>query len=171
MPGVFSPTRLGDAWLLDGGLVNPVPVSLCRALGADIIIAVDVNSDLVGRRFVESDAATRGGPSGREMVDTILAQLPGGVRTQLAPLAASLLQPSPATPGYFEVLANAINIMQDHISRTRMAGEPPHVLLRPQLGEMRWMDFQQAGPAIAEGRACVERSVEALRRFFPAMPA
>lgn len=168
MPGIFSPTRLGEDWLLDGGLVNPVPVSLCRALGADIIIAVDVNSDLVGRRFTEPETAA---PSlsapRREMLDAIMAQLPAGVRAQLSPLAAGLLQPSPTAPGYFEVLANAINIMQDHISRTRLAGEPPHVLLRPQLGEMRWMDFQQTSPAIAEGRACVERSVQALRRYFP----
>jgi NTE family protein len=166
MPGVFSPTRLGEAWLLDGGLVNPVPVSLCRALGADIIIAVDVNSDLVGRRFTGPAAA--GGPPQPEMLKTILAQLPNGVRTQLAPLAANLLQPGPATPGYFEVLANAINIMQDQISRARLAGEPPHVLLRPELGDMQWMDFQRATPAIAEGRACVGRSLDALRRYIPA---
>ena len=49
IPGILSPARHADRWLVDGGLVNPVPVSVCRALGADVVIAVNLNGDLVGR--------------------------------------------------------------------------------------------------------------------------
>ena len=169
IPGVFSPIRMNDAWLLDGGLVNPVPVSLCRAFGADIIVAVDLNGELLGRRFIENGPgkSITSASARRDFVDGILEQLPSGLRAQFGPLAVKLLQPEPAAPGYFEVLANALNIMQDHITRARIAGEPPHVLLRPRLADLRWMEFQRARETIAEGRACVERANLSLRKYFP----
>jgi NTE family protein len=69
-------------------------------------------------------------------------------------------------PGYFDVLATAINIMQDHITRTRLAGEPPHVMLVPRLRSIGLMEFNRAEEAIAEGRACVEQALPALRRYL-----
>ncbi len=48
LPGIFAPVKYGDTWLVDGGLSNPVPVSVCRALGADTIIAVNLNGELGG---------------------------------------------------------------------------------------------------------------------------
>ena len=50
LPGLFTPAQYEGHVLVDGGLVNPVPVSLCRAMGADVVIAVDLNWDLIGRR-------------------------------------------------------------------------------------------------------------------------
>jgi NTE family protein len=64
------------------------------------------------------------------------------------------------------VLANSINIMQDHITRARLAGEPPHVLLAPRLGEIGLMEFSRAAEAIAEGRDCVAQALTAIRRFL-----
>jgi len=169
MPGILSPVRIDDDWTLDGGLVNPVPVSLCRALGADIIIAVDLNGELLGRRFpLQGAAAEPEQPSGHEWLSAALKQLPAPLAAQFGPLAAKMLDPGPAAPGYFDVLTNALNIMQDHITRTRLAGEPPHVLLRPNLGGIGWMDFHRAKESIAEGRDCVERAEPALRRYLPA---
>lgn len=165
IPGIFSPVLRDERWLLDGGLVNPVPVSLGRALGADVIIAVDLNSDLLGRRFVDTNPANR---DSREFADQMIGQLPSVLQAPLRPIAAKLLQPQPSVPGYFDVLANALNIMQDHITRTRLAGEPPHVLLQPRLGDMRWVDFHRAADAIAEGRACVDRAMPALQRYLDA---
>src|SRR5581483_5719035 len=71
----------------------------------------------------------------------------------------------PASPGYFEVLANSINIMQDHITRTRLAGEPPHVMLLPRLRQIGLMEFSRAREAIAEGRLCVEQALPMIRRL------
>lgn len=168
LPGIFSPARLGDKWLLDGGLSNPVPVSLCRAMGADVIIAVNLNSDLLGRRFQSEpkpSAATEQPALPNEFVSRLLTQLPRGLREQVAAIAPRLLQHEPASLGYFEVLANSINIMQDHITRARLAGEPPHVMLAPRLHHITLMEFNRANEAIAEGRLCVEQALPIIRRL------
>jgi len=168
LPGIFSPARIGDRWLVDGGLSNPVPVSLCRAMGADVIIAVNLNSDLLGRRF-QSEPTPPGAAEQsslpKEFVGGLLAQLPRGLREQAATIAPRLLQREPASLGYFEVLANSINIMQDHITRARLAGEPPHVMLLPRLRQISLMEFNRAKEAIAEGRLCVEQALPMIRRF------
>lgn len=169
MPGIIRPAEHEGQWLLDGGLVNPVPVSTCRALGAEIIIAVNVNGELLARRFdkkplKQSDKTTKRIPN--EFFSQLVAQMPDGVKQQIALLAPKLLQPEARTPGYFQVIATAINIMQDHITRTRLAGEPPHVLLVPRLGHIGLLDFNRAKDAIAEGRACVERALPLLHEYI-----
>ena len=163
IPGVFSPFRMSDACFLDGDLVNPVPVSLCRALGADIIIAVDLNGDRLGKRWVRETTTS----AGREFTERIIEQLPAMLRDRMKPIATDLLSPREPVPGYFEVLVNALDIMEDHIPRARLAGEPPHVLLRPQLANLNWMEFQRGREAIAEGRACVEYANLSLSKYFP----
>ena len=160
MPGIFSPTRHDDRWLIDGGLVNPVPVSLARALGADIVIAVDLNSELVGRRFSGSgidQAAPTTAPAA-------LAQAPQWLMDAVGPILQHVLQAGSNYPSYFEVLANSLNIMQDRITRTRLAGDPPDVLLCPRLGEFSWLDFHRANEAIAEGLGCVRAAEPMIRR-------
>ncbi|WP_209318446.1 patatin-like phospholipase family protein [Falsiroseomonas selenitidurans] len=167
LPGLFSPALREGRWLVDGGLCNPVPVSVCRALGAEIIIAVNLNGDLLGRRFeVPSEPpppAPRPPPEG---LAEAVRQLPLALRDQAALLGARLFPPGAATPGYFDVLANSINIMQDQITRTRLAGDPPHVLLLPRLREIGLMEFHRGPEAIAEGRACVEQALPLLRRYL-----
>jgi len=168
MPGIFRPFKIGDQWLLDGGLVNPVPVSTCRALGADVIIAVNVNGELLARRFDKKprkhpERKTKRTPN--EFLTQLHSQMPAAIRQQIDILAPKLLQPEARTPGYFQVIATAINIMQDHITRTRLAGEPPHVLLVPKTGNIGLLDFNRAKEAIAEGRACVERALPLLQEY------
>ena len=160
MPGIFSPTRHDDRWLIDGGLVNPVPVSLARALGADIVIAVDLNADLVGRRFGESDM----NPVTSTTASAVSSQAPQWLMDAVGPILQRVLRAGPDYPGYFEVLANSLNIMQDRITRTRLAGDPPDVLLCPRLGEFSWLDFHRANDAIAEGLACVKAAEPMIRR-------
>lgn len=169
LPGIFRPAEYDDKWLLDGGLVNPVPVSTCRALGADVIIAVNLNGELLGRRFKDktrkrAERKTKRIPN--EFLAQLMKQMPDGVKQQIALLAPKLLQPEARTPGYFQVIATAINIMQDHITRTRLAGEPPHVLLVPRLGDIGLLEFNRAKDAIAEGRACVERALPTIREYL-----
>jgi len=83
-----------------------------------------------------------------------------------AQIALRLLPPGPSTPGYFDVLNNSIYIMQDHITRTRLAGEPPHVMLMPRVENIGTMEFTRAKEAVAEGRACVEAALPMLRRYI-----
>lgn len=168
LPGIFSPAHNGDRWLVDGGLVNPVPISACRALGADIVIAVNLNGDIMGRRF-KTEPTT---PIGRfaavppEFLRRLIDQVPASLRKQAAVVAPKLLQSAPSRPGYFDVLANSINIMQDQITRSRLAGEPPHVMLVPRLGDIGLMEYHRAAEAIAEGRACVDQAMPILRRYI-----
>jgi NTE family protein len=167
-PGIFSPARIEDRWLVDGGLCNPVPVSVCRALGAQIIIAVNLNHDLLGRRFeAQADAEAAAKPVGvpKELLARLLRQLPVGLREHAAQIAPDLLAQGPSIPGYFGVLANSINIMQDYITRARLAGDPPHVMLLPRLRHIRLMEYNRANEAIAEGRLCVEEAMPMLKRF------
>jgi len=167
-PGILSPARSGDQWLVDGGLSNPVPVSVCRALGAEVIIAVNLNHDLVGRRFqTEPDTQPAAGRTHvpKEFIARLLNQLPAGLREQASQIAPHLLARGLSTPGYFDVLANAINIMQDYITRARLAGEPPHAMLLPRLRHITLMEFNRAKEAIAEGRLCVEQAMPMLGRL------
>jgi NTE family protein len=164
LPGIFSPHRIGERWLVDGGLSNPVPVSVCRALGAELIVAVNLNGDLVGRRFTPRNVPSPG--PGGEFLRRILDQLPDAIRVQAAHIVPRLLAGEPSRPGYFDVVASSINIMQDQITRTRLAGEPPHVLLMPRLQEIGLMEFNRGREAIAEGRRCAEEALPALERYL-----
>jgi NTE family protein len=169
MPGVLRPVQRSDDWLIDGGLVNPVPVSLCRALGADIIVAVNLNSDLVGRRFQADDRpheVSESEPVGPEFLGKLLEQVPGSLRDHAARIASQLLPAQAMTPAYFHVLANSLNIMEDQITRTRLAGEPPHVMLAPQLGQIGPFEFHRAAEAIAEGRASLQQALPHLLRYL-----
>jgi NTE family protein len=91
--------------------------------------------------------------------------VPVGLREQAAQIAARLLPRVSSTPGYFDVLTNSMHIMQDYITRARLAGEPPHVMLIPRLRHIRLMEFNRAEEAIAEGRLCAEQALPMLRRF------
>lgn len=168
LPGILSPARVNGKWLVDGGLSNPVPVSVCRALGAEVTIAVNLNGDLLGRRFA-SEPDTRTTLPSRvpsEFFARVLKQLPAPLRAQANQIVPQLLPQGLSTPGYFDVLANSINIMQDHITRARLAGEPPHVMLAPRLRDIGLMEFNRAREAIAEGRYCVEQALPTLRHYI-----
>ena len=168
LPGILSPARVGGKWLVDGGLSNPVPVSVCRALGAEVIIAVNLNGDLLGRRFASEPAVETTLPPRlpSDFLNRVLKELPAPLREQAAQIAPQLLPKGTSTPGYFDVLANCINIMQDHITRARLAGEPPHVMLVPRLHDLGLMEFNRAKEAIAEGRYCVEQALPMLRHYL-----
>jgi NTE family protein len=166
LPGIFSPKRIEDHWLVDGGLVNPVPVSACRALGADVVIAINLNGDRVGRRLTRAKtekAPGEGRNGGKDFLDRIQSQMPVAIRRQAALLAPRLLQLGFAGPGYFDVIANSINIMQAQITMSRLATERPNVILAPNLRNIGLLEFNRAGEAIAEGRACVARALPEIR--------
>ena len=163
LPGLFAPVRIDGIWFVDGGLVNPVPVSTCRALGATFVIAVNLNGELVGRRRVRTNKA---GGDNTGMIETVLGSLPESWRPTVAQAVEKYLGSSDQVPGYFEILANSINIMQDRITRSRLAGEPPHALLVPRLGDMGILDFEDAKKAMEEGRKTAEYALPEIRRML-----
>jgi NTE family protein len=148
LPGLFKPVRHGEHWLVDGGLVNPVPITACRAMGANLVIAVNLNGDLVGRR-------RRSEPSRSSMVSDVTWW--ERVSSVFSRNGKSEKEEAPTGPGFFDVLSSSINIMQDRITRSRMAGDPPEIVIAPRLEHLELMDYARGGEAIEEGRAAVRR--------------
>jgi NTE family protein len=169
MPGIFVPFKHEKQWLVDGGLVNPVPVSVCRAMGADIVIAVNLNSGLVGKRRTQKTKA-KNGPSTKEkkpsgkLREQLTAYLDSTVKRGKA-LIPAWLGPGglDRDPSLFEVMATATNIMQDRITRQRLAGDPPDILITPRLSHIGLLEYNRAGDAIREGRHAFDLSLPLLK--------
>ena len=148
LPGVFKPLRMNGHWLIDGALVNPVPVSVCRALGAQMVICVNLNADIMGKHHeVEMKAAANGGNT------------PNGENGVTEQLLNTIMYPRPGNPRTFEVMVAALNIVQDRIARSRLAGEPPDVSINPRVGHVGLLDFHRAEELIDLGEAAVERAM------------
>lgn len=160
IPGLFSPVHLKGQWLVDGGLTNPVPVSLCRAMGADVVIAVNLNSDIVGKhsrgRIDRREKPVDPNPVEMEFFGSVLTSFKLGLYKNKKSLLSKLLGENIESPGVFEVMASAINIMQDRITRARMAGDPPDINLSPRLSKIGLLEFDRAGQAIDEGMECAK---------------
>jgi NTE family protein len=168
LPGIFTPVRVDGRWLADGGLVNPVPVNLCRAMGAEVVIAVDLNNNRMGnQRYrvpseVNQTAVARAG--WREKLGSYL---PTGFLNSDAEKTNG-----PPAPGFGEVMGASLAIMQDRISRSRLAGDPPDLLISPRLGHIEPLDFSGGRPTIEEGHASVRRMLPALNHLLnPGLPA
>ena len=159
LPGLFCPVRYQDRWLVDGGLVDPLPVSLCRALGADRVIAVNLNGNIVGRHF-------SGRPSRLAGPSPLLARLSAGLQAMLGSDGNAEAADADEPPGLFDVMAGAIHIMQDRITRARMAGDPPDVVLAPRVAHLGLMDFDQASAAMTAGLECVRLHLPLLRNVL-----
>ncbi|MHB1143455.1 MAG: patatin-like phospholipase RssA [Thiobacillus sp.] len=163
LPGLFTPVQRDGSWLVDGGLVNPVPVSLCRAMGADVVIAVDLNTDLLGRHLKPRPAKstrTRAPAESDTLTDAVMAR----IQTGMSQLGINHRDDDgPRPPAMLDVLATSINIMQVLITRSRLAGEPADVMVTPQLADLGLMEFHRAGIAIDAGRRAVEIALPSLQ--------
>lgn len=155
LPGLFSPVKKDDRWMLDGGLVNPVPVSACRALGADVVIAVNLNAQLVGRHLTRATS--------HEVSEE---KATSEERSIWQKITDAFTSDEGEDPTLFDVIATSINVMQDRITRSRMAGDPPEVTLVPQLEDFAIMDFHRAGEAIEEGRKLVREKADDIRGWI-----
>lgn len=163
LPGVFPPVRSQNRWLIDGGLVNPVPVSLCRALGADYVIAVNLNGDIVGKHFYQQRQKSDSLVEEHVAEDGFAENITRALKEYSSRLFGS--NGKLRVPGFFDTLASSINITQDRITRSRMAGDPPDITLTPKLSHLGLLEFFRADEAIAEGEACVERMISQLQHF------
>jgi NTE family protein len=169
LPGMFAPSRFKkDKLLVDGGLVNPVPVSLARAMGGEVVIAVNLNGDLIGRHFfVHREEAEVSEEDSERLLAEIedkdstiarwAARMKAGFGVRLDSYISSLRKEESPDPGLFDVIAGSIDIMQDRITRSRMAGEPPDIHITPQLSHVGLMDFDRSNECIEEGRAATRR--------------
>jgi NTE family protein len=169
LPGIFSPVAIDGQLLLDGALVNPVPVSVCRALGARLVIAVNLNADIFSkhRAPIPSEGEVKNlAPDNGEALALIANAQPIKTFAYASPTRKT------ASPGMFGVMVSSLGIIQDRLSRSRLAGDPPDVVIAPRLGQIGLLEFHRAEESIAEGQASVARSLpflaEALNVLAPA---
>lgn len=157
LPGLFPAVRNDQRWLVDGGLVNPVPVTVCRALGADIVIAVNLNSGIIGKRNYETPEVTAEDKRG------VLSSFKQQAKEYSNSIFPNRDEKDEA-PGLFHAIANSVNIFQDRITRSRLAGDPADVLLSPHLAHIGMLEFHRAAEAIEEGEGCVQTATAEIHR-------
>ena len=148
LPGVFQPIRLNNRWLVDGALVNPVPVSVCRALGANVVIAINLTGESFGRGTVIQDHSAEA--ITEDVIDST-SGTPLGSQHARRILRRQLIGGEHGPPGISSVMVEAFNIIQDRIARSRLAGDPPDVLMSPKLGRIGLFEFHRAAEAIEIG--------------------
>jgi NTE family protein len=168
LPGIFRPVQINGRWLIDGALVNPIPVSVCRALGARIVIAVNLNSDVFGKGSVIHDQEAYADP----LAAIEDARLPGSNgRAAVHLLHRQIFGKGNGAPGISSVMMDAINITQDRIARSRLAGDPPDITISPKVGNIGLFDFHRAGEAIELGAQAAEKQIEELKQVVRALAA
>ena len=157
LPGVFPPVKIDNQWLVDGALVNPVPVSVCRALGCQLVIAVNLAGDIIGK--ARKAGASVPTAAGFDLLALLEAPQPHYVPppSALNALTRRIFRRDYEGPSMFGVMVSSFSIITDRITRSRLAGEPPDVHIVPRLGHIGLLEFDRAEEAITEGEAAVER--------------
>ncbi len=157
LPGVFPPVKYDNRFLVDGALVNPCPVSPCQALGARMTIAVDLNADLIGK-------ATKPGTSyqtitGFDVFDNKDVEPEKQKQFSSYSLTRRLFRRQENNPSLFGVMVSALGIIQDRLTRSRLAGEPPDVHIRPSTGHIGLLEFEKAKELIKLGEEAGEKAI------------
>ena len=162
LPGVFTPVRRDREWLVDGALVNPVPVSVCRAAGAELVIAVNVNADQLGR--IRIGGGRRSSPAAGLEPD--LVEQSRALKGRGGTVWQQLARRERSAPSLLSVMVAALNITQDRITRARLAGDPPDVTITPDLGHIGLLEFDRAAEAIAAGERAAAGAIAELQALL-----
>lgn len=141
LPGIFEPVICSNRVLVDGALVNPVPTSVCRAYEQPLVVAVNLNYDIFGRSAVVKHSAS---------VQSAEAARSGRTDRRV---------------GVTGTMVQAFNIIQERISRARLAGDPPDLALHPRLSDIGLSEFHRAGEAIERGYEETTAQISALKRM------
>lgn len=167
LPGVFKPVKVDNRWLVDGALVNPVPITACRAMGADYVIGVSLSSSSVGRGTVMANTMLTA-PVTQDETDEFENPEEVGNMTAGAKrlIHRQILGRKDGPPGISSVMMQSFNIIQDRISRSRLAGDPPDTLLAPNVGDISLFDFHKASQAIDAGYASAKSVIDMLAPHF-----
>lgn len=171
VPGMMTPICLDGRWLVDGGVVNPLPIDVCRTMGADIVIAVDINSERrssLPKRSRDKrwrDNSKRTEKKRLEVVKSWVEQY-GAAGKSVSNRIDKWFSPSESSPHIFDVLGSSINIMQKKIEIMNLEAHPPDILIQPSLGDMNFFDFEEAAHAIDEGYKQTEIALPKIRKLI-----
>ncbi|MFT6897340.1 MAG: NTE family protein [Paraglaciecola sp.] len=175
IPGLFPPTNHNDRWLVDGGVVNPVPVNLCRHLGADIVFAINLSADFRPQAMEQNKLEhERNQQKITEFFSKSQAQIQNWFKGETKSAPVSSHPPAPPlakgkaegknnAPSMIGVMASSLEILQARVTRSRLAGDPPDILIEPQLRDFGMMEFYRADELIEEGRNSVKRIADQIR--------
>ncbi len=172
IPGLFSPVPVGKRLLVDGGLVNPVPVSVARSMGAQTVIAVDISQGIVPDKKPESRKGKAPepvrGPLALPKPSTAeetggATRLLDGFRTEIEKKLNRLraaAADAAARPAVMDVLVQSVRIAEARIALARRQAEPPDLLVEPKLGNIGTLEFHRAKEAIAAGYAAALKALD-----------
>ncbi len=165
LPGVFEPMRIGDHFLFDGALVNPVPVTVCRALGADFVIAVNITADTMYRSKVIPNQSAAAQPTEAGAKGPFAGRSSTGIEDRLLPRYFE--RRAGDAPNVATAMIDAFNIIQDRILRSRLAGDPPDATINARLDDVGMFDFHKADQLITLGRAAAKRALPNIFQHTP----
>ena len=165
LPGIFKPVKIKGRWLFDGALVNPVPISVCRAMGARYVIAVNLNFDLSARGTLAPQTDIVSDPVGESewVQETVPEPAEQGGFNARRLLQRQLFGRGENVPGISTVMVEAFNIVQDRIARSRLAGDPPDAMICPRLHGINLFDFHRAAELIDLGYQAAQRDIETIQ--------
>ena len=166
VPGLFEPVKVAGRWLLDGALVNPVPVTTARGMGADLVIAINLNNEQYGRGSVISAHVGRA-DSGPEAEAGLTPAR--GIASAITQYFYGRPNTPEGAPSIAATMVESINIVQDRIARSRLAGDPPDVMISPRLARIGLFEFHRAEEAIALGAEAAERMIPDIRAAYDAL--
>ena len=158
IPALFPPIEHEGRWLVDGAVVNPVPVNQCRQLGADFVIAVNLSADfrpqLIEKFEIDHEL-------NQKKTDNLLSKASGGIVKQW-------FSPDPKpnkkqAPGIMSVMSGALEILQARVTRSRLAGDPPDLLIEPMLRDVGLLEFQRAEELSIKGKEAVQRIAQQIK--------
>jgi len=157
-PGIFSPVRFGQRFLVDGGLCNPIPTDVARNLGAERIIGVCTIPAVI-KQTPETFLPTRHGSSKtisrwRDFFNT--RSIEHAFRSALGQEADNSqdeTQDNLRTPNIFRVCAQSVAIMENVINELHLRQHPHDLIIRPQLEGITLLEFHRAKEVIAAGEA------------------
>lgn len=166
VPGIFTPVHLNDKWLVDGGLVDPVPVKVVREMGADVVIAIDLNSGLASKKPPKKskEKIKRIQKERNEFITRIASQYSNAERAVKNRINRWFN--SSSKPSIIDVLGSSIGIIEEQITRINLVIDPPDILIQPRLGDLKMFDFDQAERSINEGYTQAKLQIENIKTLL-----
>lgn len=156
LPGIFVPTTIDNRPLIDGGITNPVPVSACRAMGAQFVIAVPLPaSQSPNQRFAREIVPEAEGGAWKKTL--------AAFREPERFVARQLFGDEPGALTTATVSVTALNILLDRMTRVRLASDPPDITIHSEIGKIALLEFDRAKEAIAIGASATEKLLPEIR--------